>query len=437
MQRIEPPAPGHAWYAVAVLTIAYMIAFADRHILSLLVQPIRQDLELSDTGVSLLGGAAFALFYSIMGLPLGRVADRSNRKRLVLLGVCAWSAMTVLCGLAKNFWQLFAARVGVGVGEAALSPAAYSMIADYFPPDRLGRAVSVYVMATSIGGGLAMIIGGAVIQLVGSAPPVSLGVFGVVHAWQMAFFAVGLPGFLVALLVLTVREPSRREFTQTLTSTAEPSLRDAARFVLTRRAFYFPHYFGFAVLALFAFGTIAWIPTLLMRTYGWQASEAGYALGGLFLVCGTGGIFAGGWLTDRWHARGRRDAHLRLSVIMCLVMGPVSVAAPLMPTAPLAIALFAVALFCMFLPSAAGPTVLQLVTPNRLRAQVTALFLLISNIVALGTGPTLVALFTDMVFGRPEDLRYSLALLAVTAVPIGAGLLALALNPFVRLRAAT
>ena len=188
------PSSTMAWYAVAVLFVAYTFSFADRIILSLLVQPIKQDLALSDTKISLLHGFAFAIFYTLMGIPIGRLADRYSRRAIAAAGIAVWSFMTAVCGIARGYWELFSARVGVGVGEAALSPAAFSMIADLFPPQKLGRALSVYTMGAFVGAGLAFIIGGAVIQSITSSPEMTLPIVGTIRSWQAAFFIVGLPG---------------------------------------------------------------------------------------------------------------------------------------------------------------------------------------------------------------------------------------------------
>ncbi len=205
-----PPAPA-AWYTVGLLFVAYTFSFVDRFILTLLIEPIKQDFNLSDTGVSLLVGFAFVIFYTFLGIPIGRLADRVNRRNLIVAGITLWSCMTALCGMARGFGSLFVARVGVGVGEAALSPAAYSMIADLFPPKKLGRALSVYTAGAFVGVGLALIVGGLVVQSVISSPDITLPIIGEVRSWQVPFFIVGLPGLLVAALMYTVKEPVRRQ----------------------------------------------------------------------------------------------------------------------------------------------------------------------------------------------------------------------------------
>ena len=209
MAAEKPYHPAYAWYVVAVLMLAYVCSFVDRQVLALMVPAVRRDLGISDTQMSLLMGLSFALFYSILGLPIGRLADRSSRRRIIVWGIAVWSVMTALCGAARNYWQLFLARMGVGVGEAALSPPAYSLIADYFPKDRLGTAIGVYSLGIYLGSGLAMMLGGWVTGRVAAAAMWTLPLIGEVRPWQAVFFVIGLPGLLLALWVGTLREPAR------------------------------------------------------------------------------------------------------------------------------------------------------------------------------------------------------------------------------------
>ncbi len=202
--------PLYGWYVVFVLTLAYTCSFIDRQILTLLIEPIRRDLHISDTQVSLLGGLAFTIFYTTLGIPLARLADQTHRRNLMAIGLGFWTLMTWVCGASKGFWGLFAGRVGVGVGEAALSPAAFSLLSDYFPPKRLARAISVYSTGVYFGGGLALMIGGSVIRAVSSAPSLQLPMVGEIYAWQYTFFVVGAIGLPILLLMFTIREPKRR-----------------------------------------------------------------------------------------------------------------------------------------------------------------------------------------------------------------------------------
>src|SRR5271155_3117108 len=205
------PSSFAAWYSVAVLLLMYIFSFIDRTTISLIVEPMKRDLQISDTQIGMLQGLAFALLYTFLGLPIARLSDRHNRKAIIAAGVLVWSIMATLCGLARTAVQLFIARIGVGVGEAALSPAAYSMITDSFPRGKLGSAFGVYNIGITIGAGVAFLVGGIVVAAV-SHPGASytLPIFGEVRAWQMVFVVTGAPGILLPLLLLTFREPVRR-----------------------------------------------------------------------------------------------------------------------------------------------------------------------------------------------------------------------------------
>ena len=199
------------WIVVFILMLAYIFSFVDRYIINLLVEPMKRDMNLSDTQVSLLLGASFALFYSFLGIPLGRFADLYNRKKIIIGGIGLWSIMTALCGLTKNYGQLFLARMGVGIGEATLSPAAYSIISDYFSQKRLAMAISVYSLGIYLGSGLAYAGGGYLIQKLDKMENILLPLIGEIYAWQLIFIIVGLPGLLISLLVfLFVKEPVRQ-----------------------------------------------------------------------------------------------------------------------------------------------------------------------------------------------------------------------------------
>ncbi len=397
--------------------LAYTVSFVDRTILSLLIPPIQQDLGISDTRISLLAGFAFAIFYTVMGIPLGRLADRHNRRNLIAIGITVWCLMTAACGLARNFWQLFAARVGVGVGEAALSPAAYSMISDLFPRETLGRAIAVYSLGLPLGSGLALLIGGLAIEAVAGLPPLTLPGVGTLSAWQLTFLLVGLPGLLVALLVALMREPTRRGRLAADTSTAAPA-GGLLEFLSANRRTLIHHFAGLSLLVVIVYGATAWIPTFFIRSHGWSAAEIGYAYGIIFMLCGTGGLLAGGHLADRWWRAGRTDGHLRVVLLSVATMTPCFALLPLAPSADIAIALLALATFTSSLHGGVAGAALQLITPNELRGQITAVYFFIANLVGLGLGPTAVALITDFGYQDPLALGYSIATLAAVAGPL-------------------
>ncbi len=420
-----------AWGALLVLMISYTVSFVDRTILSLLIPPIQQDLALTDTQVSLLAGFAFAVFYTLMGIPLGRIADRYNRRNLIAISMTVWCLMTAACGLARSYGQLFLARIGVGVGEAALSPAAYSMISDLFSRDQLGRAMSIYSFGLPIGSGLALLIGGLTIASIQHISPVTVPVIGTLSAWQLTFMIVGLPGLLVAVLVSLLREPERKDrldSAPTASATASPP--GLLAFLAENRRLFFRQFGGLSLLVIIVYGGTAWIPTFFIRSHGWTATEIGYAYGVIFLTCGTSGLFLGGRLADGWWQKGRTDAHLRVVLLSVVTMVPCFVLMPMMPTAQWALLLLACATFASSLHGGVAGAALQLITPNELRGQMTAVYFFIANLIGLGFGPTAVALLTDYAYGDPLALGKSIATLTAVAGPCSMLLLASAFRHY-------
>src|SRR6266851_1403670 len=248
------PSAGYAWYVVGVLTLVYIFSFIDRQILNLLVRPIRRDLGITDFQMSLLMGFSFALFYTFFGIPLGRLADSRSRRTIIAAGVAVWSIMTAACGLARNFAQMLLLRVGVGVGEAALSPAAYSIITDYFPSKRRSTAISVYSMGIYIGSGVAFIVGGLVAGLASAQETWNVPIVGATRPWQVVFFIVGLPGVLLSLLVYTVREPVRRgvrmmKAADGTTRVAQVPMIEVIAYLKQNWRTFFCHNVGFALLS--------------------------------------------------------------------------------------------------------------------------------------------------------------------------------------------
>ncbi|HVA58858.1 MAG TPA: MFS transporter [Gemmatimonadaceae bacterium] len=400
----------YAWYVMGVLTLANVGGFVDRQILSLLVVPIRRDLAISDTQVSLLMGLAFSVFYTVLGLPLGWLADRASRKAIMGWGVAIWSVMTAACGLAGSFGRLLTTRIGVGVGEATLVPAATSFIPDYFPPERLGTAMSVFSLGIFLGSGLAYVIGGAMVGLLEAHGQVIVPLVGAVRPWQLVFFAVGLPGLVVSLLFFTVREPPRKRDAHGA-STAELFAyvrRHGRSFACTS--------LGFSFSAMVNYGIAGWLATFLIRTYGWTATRAGAVQGALTMTVGVAGVLAGGRVADWYVRRGHTDGPLRVGVIGAVGMLVSATAYPLMPTAGLCVAwLVVVNFFAAFPWGAIGASAAEIV-PARMRAQGSALYFLVLSLVSSTLGPTLVALITDHVFHADAALRYSLAIANVAGM---------------------
>jgi MFS family permease len=391
--------------------LANLSGFIDRLILALLVGPIQRDLHLSDTQMGLLIGLPFAVFYSLLGLPIARLADRSSRRNIIAAGVAIWSVMTAVCALAGSFWRLLAARIGVGVGEATLQAPATSLIADLFPRERLGTAMSVYGMGVFLGAGLAYFIGGWIVGLVSAQEVWMLPVIGSIRPWQTVFFMVGLPGLLIALLMLTVREPARR-------------LEQAARIPMSALFAYMRAHVrtftclivGFTLSATVNYGIAIWLATFLQRTHGWPVSRAGMVQGILTMTIGTVGVLVGGRIADAMLKRGRTDAPLRAGLIGALGMLGSATMYPLASTANAAVAWLVVVNFFAAFPWGAASAAAVETVPQVMRAQGAAFFYLVLNLVSFALGPWVVGAITDNGFGDPGALRYSLAILNVVGM---------------------
>jgi MFS family permease len=430
------PVPAYAWYVATVLTLAHVVSFLDRQVLALLVEPIKRDLAISDTQMSLLMGAAFAIFYAVMAIPLGRMADRRKRTTIITVGITVWCTMTAMCGLARNFLQLFLARIGVGAGEATLTPSALSILSDYFPRERLGAAVGFYNMGVSVGAGIAFLVGGQVIGFVTSSPPLTLPFIGELFAWQSVFFFVGLPGLAIAALMGTVREPARRgkiklEHDTGVTQDQIP-LRQAIRYLADRRR----TYGGLALIVsgstILGYGFLSWITSMYLRTWDWTVPQITTGLGTVLLIAGPVGVNGAGRLADRWFKQGRKDAHLRVMMYSAPLMLVSSAALPLMPTPELALLMFAPHILGAAGITAAGGAALMLITPNQLRAQTTAVYYFVISLAGLTLGPFSVAFVTDFVFGDESALRYSMAIIGFMAPLLSVICAIVTLRPYQR-----
>lgn len=437
LEKESYPPVAYAWYVVGVLTVAYVFAFIDRQILNLLVGPIRRDLHISDTQMSLLMGFSFAVFYSFFGIPLGRLADSRSRRTIVAAGMVLWSLLTAGCGLARHFWHFLLLRMGVGVGEAALSPSAYSLISDYFPKEHRATAISVYSMAYYIGSGFAFLLGGLVVAFASTKASWGLPVVGAVRPWQLIFFIVGLPGVLFALLMYTVREPTRKGARMMRAADGSAKvvrvpLRDVVAYMRENWATFACHNIGFALLAFSGYGTSAWIPSFLIRKYAWTSSRAGVAYGAIVCIFGTIGIVTGGKLADWLAQRGFRDSNMRLGLIGSLAWLPAGALYPLMPNGNLAIAVLIPTVFLTSMPVGVAAAAIQEMMPNVMRGQASALYLFVINLIGLGLGPTAVALMTDYVFKNDNAVHYSLLVVGTLAHLGAAVLLWMGLKPYVR-----
>ncbi len=419
----EPyPKPALAWFTVAALFVAYIFSFIDRMIIGLLVEPMKADMGISDTEISLLQGMAFAVFYTVAGIPIGRLIDRTSRVKMVSIGIFVWSLMTMLCGLAGSYWQLFLARIGVGVGEATLSPAAYSIISDSFAPRRLGVAMGVYVLGSAVGAGLAFIVGAAVIALVSNTGEVVVPVLGAVRTWQAAFLIVGAPGILISLLFLFIPEPRRRiaEGSTGRVSTNAEVWQFAMQNLKTLLGICVG--VGFVNLAVFA--AVSWLPVLYIRAHGFETSDAGYIAGASLIIGGVIGLLGGGWISDRLGGTARdRMLVCAGASIIGIVAGTLF---PLVDSPVTATILFIVFFSACCTPSGSAVSALQQIAPNEMRATLSAVYIFFVSIVGMTLGPTATAIIGDVFFPGQDGIRYAVAIVCCLGFVVAFGLFVMA-----------
>ena len=406
------PSLRYAWYVVALLTLANISSFLDRQILALLVGFIKRDMHLSDTKVSLLMGLSFAMFYTIFGIIIGRFADRSNRRNIIMTGIAVWSVMTSLCAGVKNYTQFFLARMGVGVGEATLSPSGYSIITDYFPKRKLALAMSVFTLGIFLGSGLALAIGAGLVANLPKEGTVHTPLFGEIYYWQTLFLIIGLPGLLISLLMLTVKEPIRKDLHSREGQRSSFNLRESLLIIFKYPKAYLGICLGTAFTAFINYGMSAWMPTYLNRTFEWSIPKAGLYYGLVLCAGAVSGVLWGGWYADKIKSKGVTNGRVRVGVIAGIA-GICCSFIPLLDNPYWVLAAVFLPSFFLASPMGAATTAVQELMPNQVRALASAIFLFIINMIGLGLGPSVVAIFTDYVFRDEKAIRYSLATLLV------------------------
>jgi MFS family permease len=423
------PSRAYAWYVVVLLTVAYAISLLDRWILSLLVGPVKAHFGVSDTQMGLLMGFWFAIFYVTMGLPFGWLADRFSRRNIVGLAMLFWCSMTVCCGLAKSFGQLAAARLGIGLGEAGLTPAANSLIADYFPRDQQNRAITFFNMGISTGMGFAYLVGGLIVGWMVAKPVMVLPILGELETWQVVFLAAGAPGIVVSLLALTIREPLRRE--RLARQDEQVTLRDCLAYMRTHRGAYLPLFVGMAASPLAGYAW-QWLPTMFDRVWHWNAAQFSSWYGWVLLIFGPLGAISGGALATRFYRQGRKDAPFITAMVAMATATLLSAVLPLAPSPYVAVAILVPASWSGAMGASCGAAAAVFMTPGEFRAQVSSIYVLTINGLGLLIGPTAVGLLNDYVFAWPTGVRWSL----VTVVLVGSGALtiylATARRPYLR-----
>lgn len=433
--QAEAPWPPlrQAYHVAWVLAAVQMCAMLNNGVMTLLVEPVKTDLQLSDMEMSYLLGFSVVLFYAFVGIPAARLVDRHNRKWLMTWSIGIWSAATAACGLAHSFWQFFAARFWIGTGESISGPLSYSLLADYFPPDKLPRAIAIYNAGMQGGLALSMLFGAFVIGTLAGMPPIVVPLWGEVADWQAVFVIAGLAGIPFLLLMLSVKEPRRRSFKPLVTGGAGrpgASLRQVVAYLWRDRGLYGPMFLGLSFTSIHMMGLGAWSAAFYSRTYGWAPAQIGFYQGMITLGLTVPGLLGAIWFNDFFRKRGHADTNMRVMAIGLTVAGPLMIAAPLMPSPWLALVLLAMGPAIMLISAPSLNTALQIITPNEMRGQMTAIYLFIVLAASQGIGPTWFAFLTQHVFGDEAQLRYAIAVSAGVLFPATAISYWLGLRPY-------
>jgi MFS family permease len=402
-----------AAYTLGLLMIAAVVSLLDRQILSLLIIPIKQSLNLTDTKASLLQGLSFAMFYATMGMPFGYAADRRNRRNLIIFCMLFWSVATIACGLSHTYWQLFVARMCVGAGEAGLHPAAYSIMYDLFKPESRGRAYSLFGGAATIGHALSLILAASIVALLTTGVVAYVPFLSGLAGWKVAFIVAGLPGIVVAGLTLTVKEPKRLEVSAPVSTKPVVSLRS---FIHSNGSALFVVLTVACLTHICGYGVIAWMATGFVRTYGMSLGRAGLLCGSILLIGAVLGAPLGGYLSDRLARSGLVGGRFLMSLFTAPIGAVAFAAWWLCNDVALSVVFGSIAFLTQVASTTVLPAALNDLVPNELRGRMAAFYLLVASIFGLGLGPTIVAMTTDYGFGYGAAVRYSMVIVPVTCL---------------------
>lgn len=405
MVRDSESSSRHVWYALSLLFAANLFNYMDRMVISVVLPLIKADLDLSDTQLGVLTGIAFAAFYAVFGIPIARWADRGTRRTIVSLAIAAWSVMTVMCGMAQNFTQLMLARFGVGIGEAGCIPPSHSLISDYFPKERRATALGIHTSGATLGIVAGLALGGYIAETWG---------------WRWAFWMLGAPGLLLAILMrLTLREPTRGAHDEAVvdTDTAQPPLGEVLRYLGRRKSYV--HLVILTALGSFAgFGINMWLPSFYVRSFGLSTAEVGFYFGIAFGLGSAIGTLGGGYLAD-WIGKGdMRKPLIVLGLVASALTLPMNLGVLLAPTATLALSLNLLSSIVGSLVNAPLYATIQSVVGNRMRAIAAAIMMFSASLLGVGLGPLFAGMLSDMLAPRfgDDSLRYSLIILSTISV---------------------
>lgn len=416
------------WYMTTLLSLSILVSYLDRGIIAVLVPHLKHAFALDDVRISMLQGFSFSVPFALASLPVGRLVDRYNRRNIIIAGIVFWSVSTMLCGLAGSYWQLFAARSGIGIGEACLMPAAYSLVADSFRSGQRGRALSILSIATAAGGGISKVLGGALLTLWRGSDTIDLPLVGPVEMWRAVFLVTGLPGFLVALLMLLMREPHRLA-----PVAAQAGISDFAAHVLRHWRLFVPLYLAFASVFFFSYGSVLWSPTVLSRIYGYPPGTAGMTSGTIQLACSIFGAIVAGVVGDMLINRDARHGRLRIWLVGLI---PVLAAALFfaLPSAPFYLTGFALTILTTgLLTGISYPALYDVVSPS-MRGRSLAVYLFLANVFGIGGGSFGIALITDHLFADEHALNRSVAIAVGGAAVFSALMIVIALRRYEAVR---
>jgi MFS family permease len=399
----------YSWFVLFILCLASIVSYIDRQIINLLIEPIKADFGVNDTQIGLLQGFSFVVFYAVLALPLARLADRGKRVNIIFYGAVCWSLATFACGMAMSFAVLFIARMFVGIGEATLSPSGYSLISDYFRKSQIPLAISIFTGCTFVGSGVAYIFGGALIDFLSNLDRIVLPMIGERSVWQASFILVAIPSLLLILLISLIREPPRSETMSGEVATGS-TVKDVISHIGKQPRLFCGVFVGLTLMAAASFALNLWTPTYFIRTHGWTPLQIGSIFGTIVIFASAGGVLAGGLVASKLMRMGHHEANLSVPAAAALFAIPLMIAFPLVGSPTLALFCLAPALFFAAVPFGCGTAVLPLISPNRIRAQIVALYLLTANLLGFTLGPTAVGMLTDYVFQDPALIGYSLSI---------------------------
>ena len=408
----------YGWYVAFVLLIGFTFSFIDRQVLNLLVVPIQNDLNITDTQISALQGLAFVLTYVGLCIPIGRLIDKSHRVTVMIIGLLIWSIATIACGFSKNYVSMFIARMGIGAGESTVHPGSISILGDYFDSNKIASPMSIYLLGPYLGAGIAMIFGAQVLDWTSQMDNLIIfPLIGEIAPWQLTFIAVGLPGILLAGLFLTIREPQRK--IQESESIEVPSFSKVIQYIKNNWEVYGAIIIGNSCLIILLYGLQSWVPTMLLRVYEWDLIQSGRVYGLIAMLAGSAGVLSGPFVLKLMSKNNIDAPHFKLAIFGISMASLSLVLLPFQANVNIALIFVTLASFFVTLPLAGTSSAMVIVSPNRIRGVITGIYVVVTSVFGLVLGPFLVASSTDFIFQDPNAVAKSLALVSVLIGPVG------------------